>query len=188
MAVKDIYSYTFADALIGCEASKLMNRQDLNRVASAKSLAQAASMLQDFGYDESPELEAGDTDAFIAREQNALHEKVFGTLEHPEELDFFTLPGDFLNIKVCLKSEALGRTPDASDLVSTGSIDKNSMLAWIRERNYVFMPNAMKHAIIDATDLYSRSSDPQDIDLVVDKACYKDWFPRLLTKQAMISS
>lgn len=172
MAGKDIYSYAFADASIGCAVSSLMNKQDLTRAASSKDLKQCAAFLTDFGYDESPDLESGNVDAFLGREEQKLHDKISSTVQDPSELDFFTLPSDFLNIKVCLKSEALGRTPEEDELVATGSIDRKALLGMIRDRNYIFMPVEMKHAIEDASDLYGRSSDPQDIDIVVDKACY----------------
>ena len=44
----------------------------------------------------------------------------------------------------------------------------------VRDRNYMFMPVNMKHAIIEATDLFGRGGDPQEIDIILDKACYKD--------------
>ena len=91
-----------------------------------------------------------------------------------KELALCLFPYDYHNVKVCLKSEFLGITPDDTYLVSTGDIDWMRVVAMVRDRNYAFMPVNMKNAIIEATDLFGRGGDPQEIDIIMDKACYKD--------------
>lgn len=57
--------------------------------------------------------------------------------------------------------------------MSNGDIDWKKMVAMVRDRNYTFMPEIIKNAIIEAVDLFGRSNDPQEIDIIMDKACYK---------------
>lgn len=174
MAKRKIEEYTFADAYIGSFTRKLMNRQDLMRVASCKDLDAAESILQEFGYGEGRELHNGDVEDFIRREQKKLFDLIYDTLPDQHELAMFLFPYDYHNVKVCLKSELLGITPDDTYLVSTGDIDWMKVVAMVRDRNYMFMPVNMKNAIIEATDLFSRGGDPQEIDIILDRACYRD--------------
>jgi V/A-type H+-transporting ATPase subunit C len=48
------------------------------------------------------------------------------------------------------------------------------MVAMVRDRNYARMRPIMRDAVQEALDIFGRSGDPQEIDLVLDKACYKD--------------
>lgn len=174
MAKRKTEEYTFADAYIGSYVRNLMNWQDMMRLASCKDLDAAEAVLQEFGYGEAKELHEGDVEAFIRREQNKHFDLIYDTLPDRKELALCLFPYDYHNVKVCLKSEFLGITPDDTYLVSTGDIDWMKVVAMVRDRNYMFMPVNMKNAIIEATDLFSRGGDPQEIDIILDKACYKD--------------
>ncbi|MGN0658672.1 MAG: V-type ATPase subunit [Emergencia sp.] len=174
MAKRKTEEYTFADAYIGSFVKNLMSRQDLMRLASCKDLQAAENILQEFGYGEAKEIHEGDIEAFIRREQNKLFDLIYDTLPERKELAMCLYPYDYHNVKVCLKSEFLGTTPSEDLLVSTGDIDWKKVVAMVRDRNYMFMPVNMKNAIIEATDLFSRSGDPQEIDIILDRACYED--------------
>lgn len=174
MARRKEDEYIFANAYIGCFARDLMNRQELIRLANCSDFDAAEALLQEHGYGESPEVKAGDIESFIRREQNRLFDMIYNTLPDRKELAMYLLPYDYHNIKVCLKSELLGLTPDISILVSTGDIEYAKMQAMIRDRNYTFMPTAMADAVKEAVDVYGRSHDPQVIDIIMDKSCYRE--------------
>ena len=173
MAKRKTDEYIFADAYIGSFAKYLMTKKDLMRVATSKDLEGAEAILREYGYGEAPELKEGDIEGFIRREQNKLFNLIYDTLPDRKELAFLIYPFDYHNVKVCLKAELIGITPDENYLVSTGDIDWQRIVALVRDRNYDFMPEHMKNGIIEAMDLYSRSEDPQDVDIILDKACYK---------------
>lgn len=174
MAKNKKTDYIFADAYIGSFSKNMMTKKDLMRVATCSDLDQAETVLREYGYGEAKELKDGEIEGFIKREKNKLYNMVFSTIPDKKALDFMLYPFDYHNVKVCLKSELLGLTPDKYKLVSTGSIEWMKIVAMVRDRNYNFMPLPMKYAIKEALDLYSRSKDPQDIDIVLDKACYKN--------------
>ncbi len=173
MAKRKIEEYTFADAYIGSFTRNLMSRKDMLRLASCKDLKSAEAVLQEFGYGEAKELYDDDIEWFIRREQNKLFNLIYDTVPERKELSLCLFPYDYHNIKVCLKSEFLGITPTEDHLMSNGDIDWKHMVAMVRDRNFAFMPTVMKEAIIEATDLFGRSGDPQEIDIILDKACYK---------------
>ncbi|MGF6376519.1 V/A-type H+-transporting ATPase subunit C [Clostridiales Family XIII bacterium PM5-7] len=174
MAKRKIEEYTFAAAYIGSFTRNLMSKTDLMRLAACKDLPSAEAVLQEFGYGESKELYSGDIEWFLRREQNKHYDLIYDTLPERKELALCLFPFDYHNVKVCLKSEFLGIPPNEDNLVSTGDMDWKRVVAMVRDRNYMFMPVTMKNAIIEAVDLFSRGGDPQEIDIIMDKACYKD--------------
>ena len=173
MAKRKQEEYTFADAYIGSFTRNLMRRKDLMRLASCRDLKAAEAILQEFGYGEARELYDDDIEWFIRREQNKLFDLIYDTLPERKELAMCLFPYDYHNIKVCLKSEFLGLTPTEDQLMSNGDIDWKHMVAMVRDRNFTFMPTIMKEAISQAIDLFGRSGDPQEIDIILDKACYR---------------
>ena len=174
MAKRKIEEYTFADAYICTGVKNLMTKKDFMRLASAKDLEAAENILREFGYGEAKELQSGDIEWFIRREQNKHFDLIYDTIPERKELALFLYPYDYHNAKVCLKSEFLGITPSEDFLVSTGDTDWKKLVSMVRDRNYAFMNRGMKYAIQEATDLFGRGGDPQEIDLILDKYCYKD--------------
>ena len=174
MARRNESEYIFADAYICSYMKDLMTKSDLIRLANCPDFDSAESLLRDFGYGESPEVRMLNVEAFIRREQTKLFQMIYNTLPERAELALYLYPYDYHNVKVCLKSEILGIIPDDNLLMTSGDIDFRRMMAMVRDRSYEFMPVNMKDAVIEALDLYSRSRDPQEIDIIMDKACYKD--------------
>ena len=167
--------YIFADAFIGCYTAKLMKHEDLVRLCNCTDLSAARTLLAEFGYDDPKDADdEDDVEWFIRNEQRKLYEMVFRNLPGRIELAPWLYPFDYHNIKVCLKSEALGLTPNEDQLISQGNIDWKMMVAMVRDRNYARMRPIMRDAVQEALDIFGRSGDPQEIDLVLDKACYKD--------------
>lgn len=154
MAKRKIERYTFANAYIGSFVKNLMSHQDMMRLAGSNDLSAAEAILTEYGYEESKELKDGDIESFIKREQENLHSMIYDTLPDCKETALCFFPFDYHNVKVCLKSEFLGITPSEEYLASTGDLDWKNLVAMIRDRSYDFMPVHMKHAIMEATDLF----------------------------------
>ncbi|MEE0741107.1 MAG: V-type ATPase subunit [Emergencia sp.] len=173
MAWRKYDEYTFVDAYVGSYVKNLMTWQDMMRVVACKDLDTAETMLQEFGYGEVKEAHRGDIEWFIRREQNKLYYLIYDTLPSRKELAMCILPFDYHNVKVCLKAEFLGITPSEDLLVSTSDTDWKRIVAMVRDRNYTFMHPIMKNAIEEAVDIFGRGGDPQEIDIIMDKACYR---------------
>ncbi|MDD4376989.1 MAG: V-type ATPase subunit [Eubacteriales bacterium] len=171
---KNAKEYTFANAYLGSHVKNLMSRQDLMRVASSRDLAAAEAVLQEFGYGEGKDIFGDDLEYFMREEQKKLFDLVFNTLSDRKALGMFLFPYDYHNIKVFLKAEFLGITVDDTYLVSTSFIDPKKLEVMIRDRNLVFLSSNMRAAITEAVDLVGRSGDPQQIDIIMDRACYND--------------
>ena len=166
--------FIFSDAFIGCYVQKLMHRADLIRLANCADIASARTLLMEFGYDDPKDGDVEDVEMFIRHEQLKLYEMIYKNLPGRTEMASFLFPFDYHNIKVCLKAEILSETPTEFELISVGDFDWKMMVAMIRDRNYSKMRSTMRDAVQEALDMYGRTGDPQEIDLILDKACYKD--------------
>ena len=174
MTKRKAEEYTFADAYLSSFSAHLMPRRELLRVAACRDLAQAASVLGEFGYEDTALLAEGQIDAFIRKEQEALIERVFSVLPDPEVLAFNRYPFDSHNAKVCLKSQQLGRTIREEDLSACGTLPAAKMVRYLREQDFAFLPEEFRTGVREAVDLYARNgNDPQAIDLAMDRACYR---------------
>ena len=108
-------------------------------------------------------------------ERKDLKEKIFKTVPDPEVFRFDLLPYDYHNVKICLKSELLEKAVDPEkDLIGDGSIPPERLIQLVRDRNSSFLSPQMRKGVSDALDMYNRSRDPQYIDLVLDRACYRE--------------
>ncbi len=166
--------YAFPCAIIRANEKTLLNGADLLRVLEAKQLSNAMSILGEFGYGDGKELaNPRDFEKVLRQELARVYQLVFSVIPAKEEMSLFLLPNDYHNAKVLLKSEFLGIDPTPY-LVNTGSMEAEKLVQAVKERNFIFMSLEMKHAIEEAIDMFSKGRDPQEIDIILDKACYED--------------
>lgn len=174
MTIRTEDEFIFADAYTGCHAARMMKWNDLVRMAGCRDLASLDTLLRDFDYPDSKDIVNGDVELFIRKTQRYLYDQIFTGLPGREDLVVFLYPFDYHNIKVCLKCEFQGKPPDENQLISTGEIDWKVMVAMIRDRNYSRMRPLMQKATAEAIDTFGKTGDPQEIDLILDRACYQD--------------
>ena len=166
--------YQFPCAVIRGNERTLLGRNDLLKIIEAKQMSHAMGVLAEFGYGNGREMASPrDFEGVLREEQKRVSDLVFSILPDRAELELLCLPADYHNLKVLLKAEALGQ--DAGTLlVDGGSLPKEKLMQMVQERNFVFLSDTMKHAVQDAIDLFARGRDPQEIDITLDKACYKE--------------
>ena len=166
--------YAFPCAVIRSNERTLLGQTDLERVLDLEKVSQAMNVLGEFGYGDGKELaNPRDFERVLRAELDRVYKLVFSIVPDKEEIELFLLPNDYHNAKVLLKSEFLGVDPTPL-LVDTGLIPADKMVQLVRERNYVFLSNEMKDALRSAEEIFSKGRDPQEIDIILDKACYKD--------------
>ncbi len=89
------------------------------------------------------------------------------------ERDFVGMSTEMKDAIVILKAEFLGTDPEPF-FMGSGSIDTKDLVNMVRERDFVGMSTEMKDAIEEVLDVFGRTKDPQQVDIILDKACYKD--------------
>ncbi len=171
---KESGDFFFANGYLSNRINNLLTKNDLSRIASAKDLKTAKSILREHDYDDNVDLIDNDMEQFIRKEQYKSYDLVFDTITDKKILGLFLFPYDYHNMKVFLKAEFLNEMPDECSLVSTGYIEPEKMQIEIKEREYNHFTANMKAAVEEALDVFARSQNPQHINIVLDKACYKD--------------
>ncbi|MCI8609826.1 MAG: V-type ATP synthase subunit C [Firmicutes bacterium] len=166
--------YEFPCAVIRGNEKTLLSRTDLIRVIESKQFQSAIGILAEFGYGDGKELESPrEFENLLRQEQRRVKELVFSILPEKESLAMLLYPADYHNVKALLKAEFLGIDPSPY-LTEAGTVTAEKMSQMIKERNYMFLSLPMKYAVQEAVDLFSKGRDPQEIDIVLDRACYKD--------------
>ena len=166
--------YEFPCALVRGNERTLLRQSDMIKVIESRQFQQAVNVLGEFGYGDGKELEnPRDFEKLLKAEQKRVTELVYSIIPEREEIEFLLYPNDYHNVKVLLKSEFLGISPEPY-LVNGGSVPAEKMRQMIKERNLIFLSSAMRQAVTEAIELFSKGRDPQEIDIILDKACYED--------------
>ncbi|MBZ4645053.1 MAG: V/A-type H+/Na+-transporting ATPase subunit [Petroclostridium sp.] len=174
MAVNNDTQYAYAVARIRAIERKLLDKSKIDRMVDARSPEEALKVLTDAEYGYS----AGEISSVYEYEQllREEHKKVYKLLKEiapqPEVFDLFLVRNDYHNAKVILKAEFLGQDFDEL-LTDTGSIPATKLKIMIKDRNMSDMPVIMQKAIEECIDTFNRTGDPQVIDLILDKASFR---------------
>ncbi len=174
MAKKSEYDYIFPSVLIRSKETSLLKRADMEKVMEQKDVQGAMKVLSEFGYGDGKDSE--DERAFEKALDAGLaesYELVFSVLSDEPQMKLFLYPNDYHNVKVLLKAEAL-KTDPAPLLLESAAIPPQEMQEMIRKRDFALLSVSMKQAITEAAELFAKSRDPQEIDIILDRACYRD--------------
>ena len=167
-------SYIFCSALMRAGEATILPEADLLKAAEAKDFQSAMAVLTEYGYgDGKPLANPRDFIKVLAAEEQRVYDFVFSALPEKEELEMLRFPKDYHNAKAVLKAEFLGISPDGY-LTSGGRIEPEALAAMIKDRNFIFLSVPMKEAVARAIELFGKGRDPQEIDIILDKACYQD--------------
>lgn len=166
--------YQYPCAVIRGNERTLLEKVHVNKLAEAADVQGAMNILADFGYGDGKPLDnPRDFEKALKNEQKRVTELVLSVLSEREELEFLMYPADYHNVKVVLKAEALGLSPE-NYLSQSGTIEADKLAYMIKTRDYMFMPTRIKEAMNEAIEGFAKNKDPQEIDIILDKACYRD--------------
>lgn len=166
--------YIFPCVLVRSDEVNLLSEADLDRVLEQKTVQGAMNVLADFGYGDGKELaNPRDFEGILRDVLERAYALVDGALPDEKEINLFSYPNDYHNAKVFLKAEFLKIDP-APYLLHTGTIVPEAMEDMIRKRDFSSMSVAMRGSIQEAIDTFSKTRDPQEIDICLDRGCYRD--------------
>lgn len=170
--------YAFSCSVIRANENKILSKQDLDKLMDCKTVNQAMQMLADFGYGDGKQLEnPRDFEEILKGGLAEVYNLVLSVVPQKEEAELFLYPSDYHNVKSILKAEMLKIDP-APYLVNTGNFSPEEITMMVRERNFIKMSYRMKRAINKALDIFAKAENPQEIDIFLDRACYKDMLDR----------
>ena len=166
--------YIFPCVVIRSKEVDLLSREELLRLLDLKSVQDIMNVLADHGYGDGKELEnPRDFEKVLSENMKKTYDTVYSTIPDEKELSFFKYPNDYHNLKVLLKAEFL-KTDASHLLIDSGTIPADKLQDMLRRRDFSLMTVEMRQAVDEAIELFAKSRDPQEIDLRLDTACYKD--------------
>lgn len=166
--------YIFVTTYIRCKEKYLLTREKAERMLDSKTPDDAMKVLYEMNYGEGlDDVSAADFEKLLSLELKKTYEMVMSLAPEQDYFTHFLYPADYHNVKVLLKSEFSGGTSD-DILMDVGSVATATLTELVQTRKYFGMREEMAKDIQDAVETFGTTRDPQIIDLILDKACYRD--------------
>lgn len=168
--------YSYASGLIRAKEPKLLGISQFNRMLDAPSAEDAYKVLAESGYGSGGGNTAGvyAFERLLSEEMKKCFRLLLEIAPDPEVIKAFQRRYDYFNIKVLLKAELSGQEAPPI-LLETGTIDADAVSRSIRERDYIQFTSLMKDAVTEVYDVFARMKDPQAVDLILDRASYRQF-------------
>lgn len=167
-------TYNYAVARIRVLEKNLLNKQTLNNMAEAKSAEEALRVLTDAGYgDAAEQINVHDYEALLSKEVEKTYALMRELAPQEDMFNVFLYKNDYQNLKVLLKQEVSGVNGEAY-LVSGGTVDIEKMKDSLLNRSFNELPEIMAQALREALAAYGKTQNGQIIDIILDKALYKN--------------
>ena len=167
-------SYEYAMGRIRSIEKKMLTRAQLDRMVDSRSPDDALRILAEAEYGsagDDPEA-ARDYEILLDNENGKLIGLIKELSPEPALITIFLLKYDYHNIKVLLKGEFSGNTDD-SILSGMGNIPISILKTAMLERKFKDFAKEMIDGIEASVDAFNRTSDPQVVDIILDKALYR---------------
>ncbi len=171
----DSSKYAYSVGRVRVSENYMLDNLSFLRLLDAKDLKDAKRLLVENRYK--------DFDNYTDMLDNQLLELysyLRSILPDLKVFDAFFFKYDLHNIKVLLKSEFLEKAHDAF-LSNLGVLSIDDMKNALKERDFSKLPPLIQEAVRESIEAFSKSEDPQLIDLIMDKAYY-EYFNNILNK------
>lgn len=171
MANDQIYPY--AVARIRMLERSLLTEKNYIQMAEARTIEEALKILSEAGYGSGNSLGVKEYEHALAQQLAKAYADVAELMSGQRFMDVFLLKNDYHNLKVLIKEDISG--VDGSDyLVGGGTVSVEVMKAAFRMKAYDTLPANMAEAVIEAYSVYGKTMSGQMIDIILDKAAFKD--------------
>ena len=165
--------YIFACAAIACREKFLLTQDRIERMLDCKTVVDAARVLKELDYDEKFATTGTEYDGALSRELEKIYELVVSMAPDETYFDVLLYQNDYHNVKALLKAEFLGVDADEY-LLDAGSYHADELKAMVFGRRYSDMRDEMARGIREVLESFGTTQDPQVVDLIIDKACFRD--------------
>ncbi len=160
--------YLYASARIRAMEASLIDREKLERMLEQRTAAEAMAQVG-----AADAVTPAAREAWFAARLAEAYREILAMLPAPDAIRFLQYPYDCNNIKAALKCAVRG-IDCASMLVGCSTLPIEAYPDMVERRDYSALPRNMAAAADEAWGAYTRTSDPQQIDLILDRACYAD--------------
>ena len=159
--------------MLRAREGKMLNAERAERMLEAPSFEDAAKLLTDCGYEDMSQMNAEEIEKALTARKAEIMEELDRLAPDRLISDIFRVKYDYHNAKVLLKAEAMGQSPDRL-LSDAGRIAGRQMKEYYHEGKYSSMPGSLGKAAAEAKEYLAKSSNPQQMDFMLDKACFAE--------------
>lgn len=153
--------------------TRLLTAERMERMIDAKDAADAAKVLGECGYPDLPEVTNSALDAMLAQAQAALFEDMGKAVGNDALIDVFRCKYDYHNAKTLVKAEALKLDQDRL-LLGGGRYAPPALAEDYRREDLRTYADTFREAIGQAREVLGSSGDPQQADIILDRAYFKE--------------
>ena len=166
--------YLYGSAHVRALENAIVGRDRILRMAQSKSVEDAYALLSEAGI---PLVRNGE--GRICREETLLsilkraYETVVALVPDSGAIRLWLYPYDCNNVKATIKAFIRGIDPDSMTF-DFGTVPVGAIAEMVKKGSFYGLPTAMLKAAHDAVSAYAKTKNPQQIDLILDRACYAD--------------
>ena len=166
--------YLFGSANIRTLENAIIGRERIEKLLNTKTTDEAWSLLFDWGVDI-----VRNDEGKPMREETLLgilkgaYARLIELAPDSEALRLWLYPYDCNNLKAAQKAHIRGIDP-TSMLFDFGTFPASDIVKMVETGNYEGLPANMQASAQNAMDEYAKTKNPQVIDLILDKACWRD--------------
>lgn len=155
--------------------TRLLGKNIFERILDAEGPEEALRILSDTEYGDgiADMKNVYDFESLLANNMKSTLKVLKDSIEDHRYIRFFTLKYDYNNLKVVAKSKILGKDIEGyfSEL---GDIKPDEIKKLLSEDATIDLPKNIVSYYNEAIKTYEISQDPQQVDMVIDKALFKE--------------
>lgn len=159
--------YTYAVARIRAKEMKLLTKNDLNALLTAKSYDECLRLLTDRDWGEDGKTLSAP--ALLKAEREKTWALMRELVSDMSVFRVFLIPNDFHNLKVSIKSITRGMKPDGM-FIENGTADPQELYDAVSKREYSELPAYLQEPAKEALTALLQTGDGQLCDVILDKA------------------
>ena len=166
--------YLFGSANIRTLEGAIIGRERIEKLLNTKTTDEAWSLLSDWGVDviRTEEGKPMREETLLGILKGA-YARLTELAPDSDALRLWLYPYDCNNLKAAQKAFIRGIDP-TSMLFDFGTLSAAKIVKMVEEGNYEALPANMQESARGAMDEYAKTKNPQVIDLILDKACWRD--------------
>lgn len=167
--------YLFGSANIRTLENAIIGRERIEKLLGTKNADEAWSLLSDWGVN----VIRSHEDGKILREETLLgilkgaYARLLELAPDSMALRLWLYPYDCNNLKAAQKAFIRGIDP-TSMLFDFGTLAAADIVKMVEQGTYERLPANLQESAQRAMDEYAKTKNPQVIDLILDKACWRD--------------
>lgn len=161
--------YLYATGRLRALEKTLLSNDRLMQLLETKNDAELTERLREAGL-EAPD---GDWEGVLSARLQGAYAEIKSLCGSDEALRLWLYPYDCNNVKAAMKGFIRGIDPH-SMTVEFGSVSADAVIGMVEKNDYSSLSPEMRKAAPRAMKEYSKTKNPQVIDLIMDAACYAD--------------